>query len=420
MTKRHRVVIIGGGAAGCGMAHRVARQLSIQDVAVVEPREVHDYQPMWTLVGAGVVRKETTVRKMADLLPREADWIRDRVTAVDPEAQTVETANGEKIGYDWLIVTPGLKLNWEKIEGLSREIIGRHGICSNYSYDTVDHTWRLIQSFEGGNALFTMPRMPIKCPGAPQKIAYLAEDYFRRKGIRDKCRVRYFTTTPAIFGVKKYADALMAQVIEPRGIECLFKHELIAIRPEKREAIFRNMETGEERIERYNMIHITPPQSPPTFIAESGLGNEEGWLDVDQFTLQHKRYPNIFGLGDCIGTPNSKTAAAVRAQAPVVIRNLAQAMKGEAPDCHYDGYGSCPLVTRYGRVILAEFTYGGKVRETFPFDQGKERISMYLLKRYVLPWIYWQGLVKGRQWPAPIPRDFRHPCAHRDFEGGRP
>lgn len=402
----HSVVILGGGAAGAGMAHRVVEQLKCQDVAVIEPSPVHYYQPMWTLVGAGVVKRETTCRKTAEVLPRQARWIQDRVAAVDPDQQVVETAGGDKISYDWLIIAAGLKLDWEKIEGLSKEIIGQDGICSNYSYDTVPYTWELIRNFTGGTALFTMPPMPIKCPGAPQKIAYLAEDYFRRKGIRDKCTVHYLTTTPAIFGVKKYADVLMERVIKPRGIQVSYRHNLIAIRPKAREAVFEHLDTHETVVYKYDMIHITPPQSPPDFVKNSPLANDAGWVDVHPNTLQHVRYPNVFALGDCAGTPNSKTAAAVRSQAPVVVRNLAAAMRAEPLSCSYDGYGSCPLVTGYGRTILAEFLYGGEVRETFPFDQGKERRSMYWLKRYVLPMVYWQGLVKGRQWPKPIPRDF--------------
>lgn len=404
--QHHSIVIVGGGAAGAGMAHRLMEQLKTPDVAVIEPSEVHYYQPMWTLVGAGIVAKESTRKRMSDLLPREVNWIRDRVVGVDPDQQQVETASGQKIGYDWLIVAAGLKLDWGKVDGLSKDLIGQHGICSNYSYDTVQHTWEMIRNFEGGTAIFTMPPMPIKCPGAPQKIAYLAEDYFRRKGIRDRCTVKYVSTTPGIFGVKKYADALMNRVIKPRNIETRFKHNLVALRPEAKEAVFENLETGETVVEKYDLIHLTPPQSPPDFINGSPLANEAGWLEVDQHTLQHSRYPNVFGLGDCVGTPNSKTAAAVRAQAPVVVRNLARAMRGEPLTAKYDGYGSCPLVTGYGRTILAEFIYGGKVRETFPFDQGKERLSMYLLKRYILPWVYWSGLVRGRQWPAPMPRDF--------------
>ncbi len=405
-NRHHRVVIVGGGAAGAGMAHRVVDQLGCRDVAVIEPSEYHYYQPMWTLVGTGITARETTRRPMKALLPKAAVWIRDAVAAVDPESKVVETAGGERIGYDFLVVAAGLKLDWDKIDGLSRDLIGKHGICSNYSYDTVPHTWKLLREFEGGTALFTMPPMPIKCPGAPQKIAYLAEDWFRRKGIRDRCRVAFYTTTPGIFGVKKYAQALMDQVIRPRNIETRFRHNLVAIRPEAREAVFENLDSGETVVEKYDLIHVTPPQSPPAFIRDSGLGDEAGWVEVDQYTLQHKRYPNLFALGDCAGTPNSKTAAAVRAQAPVVARNLGRVMAGGEPQSKYDGYGSCPLVTGYGRTILAEFVYGGQVRETFPFDQGKERLSMYLLKRYVLPWVYWRGLVKGRQWPRPMPRDF--------------
>ncbi len=244
-NRHHSVVVIGGGAAGAGMAHRLVEQLRCQDVAVIEPAQMHYYQPMWTLVGAGVVERQTTARRMADVLPKQVRWIQERVLSVDPERQMVETEAGNRICYDWLIVAAGLKLDWEKIEGLSKELVGQAGICSNYSYETVAYTWQAISSFSGGAALFTMPMMPIKCSGAPQKIAYLAEDYFRRKGIRDRCTVHYLTTAPTIFGIKKYADALMEQVIRPRNIQVSFRHNLMAIRPKTREAVFQNLDSGE-------------------------------------------------------------------------------------------------------------------------------------------------------------------------------
>jgi sulfide:quinone oxidoreductase len=135
--------------------------------------------------------------------------------------------------------------------------------------------------------------------------------------------------------------------------------------------------------------------SAPDFIKRSPLANEGGWVDVDKRTLQHTKYPNVFSLGDASSLPTSKTAAAIRAQAPILVENLMTVMAGKAPGAIYDGYTSCPIVTDYGKLILAEFDYDKKPCETFPFDQSKERLSMYLLKKHVLPTLYWQGMLKG-------------------------
>ena len=393
----HRVVVIGGGAAGLGIAAPYAA-CGVKDVAIIEPSDKHYYQPFWTFVGGGVVNREQSVKPMADLIPKGATWIHDAAAEFDPANNLVKTRSGKEVGYDYLVVCPGLQIDWGKIPGV-KEALGKNGVCSNYSYDTVNSTWENIRNFKGGNAVFTFPPPPIKCAGAPQKIMYLAEDYFRKQGIRDKSRVIYCAQHPLSSARRKYATSLMEQVVKPRNIEVHFKHNLVELRPDSKEAVFKNLDTGENVVQPYDMIHVVPPMSAPDFLKKSPLGNEGGWVDVDKETLQHVRYPNVFSLGDASSLPTSKTAAAIRAQSPVLAANLLSVMNGGQPVAKYDGYTSCPLITGYGKLILAEFDYDLKPMETFPFDQGKERYSMYLLKRYIIPVIYWKGLIRGYQWP---------------------
>jgi sulfide:quinone oxidoreductase len=395
----HRVVVVGGGAAGLGIAARL-RHAGVADVAIVEPSDRHYYQPFWTFVGGGVVNREQSVRPMADLIPAGVTWIRDAAAGFDPDNNALTTRDGKTLSYDYLVVCPGLQIDWGKIAGLP-EALGKNGVCSNYGYDQAPITWENIRNFKGGNAVFTFPPPPIKCAGAPQKIMYLAEDYFRKHGLRDKTRVVYFCATPTIFSAPHYAAALMERVVKPRGIDVLFKHNLVEIRADAKEAVFKNTETNELVVQPYDMIHVVPPMSAPDFLKGSPIANEAGWVDVNKDTLQHVRYPNIFSLGDASSLPTSKTAAAIRAQAPVLAANLLSAMNGGPSVLTYDGYTSCPLITGYGKLILAEFDYELKPKETFPFDQSKERYSMYLLKRYAIPVIYWEGLLKGYQWPKP-------------------
>lgn len=395
----NRIVIVGGGAAGLGVAARLLHA-GCKHVTIVEPAEKHYYQPLWTLVGAGVVTREKSVRPMATLIPHGAEWIQDAVAEFDPAANCLTTRGGKKIGYDYLVVAPGLQIDWHKIKGLP-EALGKNGVCSNYSYDSVNTTWENIKKFKGGNMVFNFPPPPIKCAGAPQKVMYLAEDYLRRQGLRDKSRVVYYCATPTIFSAPKYAAALTEQVVKPRQIEVHMKHDLVEIRADAKEAIIRNLDSGETLVQTYDMLHAVPPMSAPDFVKQSPLANAAGWVDVSKETLQHLRYPNVFSLGDASSLPTSKTAAAVRAQSPYLVANLLSVIKGQKPEANYDGYTSCPLVTGYGKLILAEFDYELQPRETFPFDQGKERLSMYLLKRHVLPLIYWDGVLKGYQWPRP-------------------
>ncbi len=393
MSEHHDVVIVGGGTAGISIAARLLEHDPALRVAIVEPSDKHYYQPIWTLVGAGVFPREVSERDEADFIPRGAQWIRDSVTEFDPERSLVTTAAGRTLGYDQLVVAAGIQLDWAAVEGLP-EALGKRGVCSNYAYAQVENTWANIRDFKGGTAVFTFPAGPIKCAGAPQKIMWLAEHAFRRQGVRAKSRIVYGCATPSIFGVPKYRDALQ-RLVEARGIETLFQRELIAIRGPSNEAVFRGPQ-GEEQIVAYDMIHVTPPQSAPDFIKRSPLANAAGWVEVDKHTTQHVRYPNVFSAGDCSSLPTSKTGAAIRKEAPVLVDNLLAHRQGKPLSGHYDGYASCPLVTGYGKVMLAEFGYDAKIMETFPFDQAQERFSMWTLKAYALPQMYWHGMLRGR------------------------
>jgi sulfide:quinone oxidoreductase len=390
----YQILILGGGTAGITVAAQLRRKLKHYDVAIVEPSTKHYYQPLWTLVGAGVFPKELSQREESAFIPRGATWIQERVVEIHPEANAVVTHTGRRIGYDFLVVALGIQIDWEKIPGL-KQGIGRRQICSNYSYQQVDYTWECVRTFRGGTALFTMPNTAVKCGGAPQKIMYLADDAFRRAGVRDKTQIIFASAQASLFAVERYRQTL-EKVAKRKGIEIRLQHNLVELRPEQKLAVFERLDTRERITIAYDMIHVTPPMSAPDLIKTSSLANEAGWVEVDKYTLQHPRFPNVFPIGDCSGLPTSKTGAAIRKQAPVLVHNLLAAIRGEPLTAKYDGYTSCPLVTGYGKLVLAEFDYEGQPQETFPIDQSKERLSMYLMKAYALPRLYWHGMLRGR------------------------
>ena len=394
----------------------IASQLLIKNnslkIAIIEPSEKHYYQPAWTLVGGGTFDINKTVKAEKDYIPHGATWIKDAVATLQPDQNQVTCKSGDRHTYDYLVVVPGIQLDWHKIKGLP-ETLGKNGVTSNYRFELAPYTWDCLRNFKGGNAIFTNPNTPIKCGGAPQKIMYLASDYLRKHGLLEKSNVHFFSGGGIIFGVKKYADTLN-KVIERYGIKTHFKHNLVEIDGQNKLAFFKN-EAGEIVEQPFDMIHVTPPQSAPDFIKDSPLSILEidqqtgtpctpghhtkdflGWVDVDKFTLQHKRFPNVFSCGDVANTPNAKTGAAVRKQAPVLVDNLLHVMRGGTLDSKYTGYGSCPLITGYGKLVLAEFDYDNQPVETFPFDQSKERLSMWMLKKHVLPWMYWNRILQGR------------------------
>lgn len=393
-ARHHEFVIVGGGAGGLSVASRLCRAVKGADVAIVEPSEEHCYQPLWTLVGAGVVSAAKTRRAERDLIPKGATWIHAAVTEFRPAESTVVLSDGTPVSYDYLVVAVGIQLNWDQIDGLEGNL-GRNGICSNYLVDQCEGTWKAIQATRSGNAVFTMPPPPIKCAGAPQKICYLAEDHWRRTGVRDGLKVHYFAGTPGIFSVKAFAKTLN-EVIARKEIVTHYKHRLTAVDADARVATFSDTETGEETPIEYSMLHVTPPQSSPDVVKRSPLADEAGWVKVDKHTLQHPDHPNVFSLGDASSLPTSKTGAAIRKQAPVLVQNMLAQRAGAPLEGSYDGYASCPLTTGYGKLVLAEFDYDLEPAPSFPFDTTKERRSMYQMKRHLLPRLYWQGMLKGR------------------------
>jgi sulfide:quinone oxidoreductase len=393
MTEQHhQIVIVGGGTGGITVAAQLLTANQNLDIALIEPSNKHYYQPAWTLVGGGVYNAEDTVKPEQEVIPDSVTWIQDYCQEFIPENNTVVTKQGQRITYDYLVVAAGIQIDWHLVKGLP-EALGQGGVCSNYAYEQAPKTWEIINQFQGGTAIFTYPNTPIKCAGAPQKIMYLADEAFRKAGVRDKSKIMYCTAGGGIFGVAAYAKPLM-EIVKRKDIDLKVQHNLIEIKADTKEAIFEV--TGETVAISYDMIHVTPPMSAPDFIKNSPLANAAGWVDVDKYTLQHNTYPNVFSLGDASSLPTSKTAAAIRAEAPVLVKNLLSLMAAKSLDKKYDGYACCPLITGYGKVIFAEFDYNQNPSPTFPLDPTKERYSMWLLKKYGLPYLYWQRMLKGK------------------------
>ncbi len=399
MTKNrlhHRILIIGGGTAGITVAARL-RRAGQDDVAIIEPAAKHYYQPLWTLVGGGRAPLSASIRSETSVMPQGVAWIRDSAVSVDPDAAVVTTAAFGEVSYDYLVVCPGLQLDWGRLTGLDLTL-GSNGVSSNYSPDFAPRTWELIQGMRSGTAVFTMPSGPIKCGGAPQKIAYLAADYWRMQGVLGDIRVILSLPSSSMFAVPEFS-VVLEQVVKRYGIEVMFNSEAVEIDGPERRVVIANAENGSKSEVHYDMLHAVPPQSAPDWLKRTSLsdGSDLGWVQVDKDSLRHLRYPNIFALGDAANLPTSKTGAAVRKQAPVLVANLLSVMKGGGGDvAGYDGYTSCPLTTARNRMLLAEFDYDHRPDPSIPFiNTRKERYDMWLLKRYGLPAMYWHLMLKG-------------------------
>lgn len=401
----HDVVIVGGGAAGLAVAASLKRRAPGLDVAVIEPSPTHYYQPGWTMVGAGVFAQSQTARPMQSAFPPGVRWIEASAADIDPVRRVVGLGSGAQVAYRRLVLAPGLKLDWDAVPGL-HDTLGRNGVTSNYRYDLAPYTWALIQAHRGGTALFTQPPMPIKCAGAPQKAMYLAADHWRRHGQLADTRIEFFAAAGALFGVADYVPALM-RYVDRYGIDLRFQHRLTRIDGDAKTAWFErtHADGARETVERgFDMIHVVPPQTPRDWVAASPFADAAGWIDVDRATLRHANYEGVYGLGDACSAPNAKTVAAARKQAPVVAHNLLNDMDGaRRPDAHYDGYGSCPLTVERGRIVLAEFGYGGALKPSFPrwlLDGREPTRAAWFLKEKLLPPLYWRAMLRGHEWLA--------------------
>lgn len=433
MKTKYQILIIGGGTAGIMVAAQLKKEDSSLEIGLIDPAKTHYYQPAWTLVGANTYDFDKTARPMSSLIPKGVDWIRESVSEFMPEQNSIKTEGGKTLSYEYLVVCPGLRMAPELVEGLG-EAMEKGVVCSNYT--DPDHTWQTLKNFKGGTALFVMPTTPIKCGGAPQKIMYLADDHFRKTGMRDKTDILFAIPGGVIFAVKPIADTLMT-VVDRKDINVRFFHNLVKVDAKEKIAWFEiakdlsaggcvvmsddDTKTLDKEIQynykdvkvtqkdgrygiHFDMMHLAPPQAAPHFVAKSPLATADGWLSVDDKTMQHTKYPNIFGLGDVAQLPTAKTGAAIRKQAPVVVSNLLSLIRSKklAGD-EYNGYSSCPLVTGYGKMVLAEFDYSKDFKpdpklKGFPFfltDSSKEHWRLWVLKKYVLPYLYWNKMMKG-------------------------
>ncbi|WP_373074609.1 FAD-dependent oxidoreductase [Zeaxanthinibacter enoshimensis] len=433
MDPHYQVLIIGGGTAGIMVAAQLRKQKKIHDVAIIEPADKHYYQPAWTLVGAGTYDFDKTAKPMSSVIPKGVKWIKDKATMFDPGNNRVFTSVSGSVTYDFLVVAPGLAYDYDLVPGLG-EAMDKGVVCSNYT-DPV-HTWNVIKNFQGGTALFTQPATPIKCGGAPQKIMYLAESYFRKIGVRDKTEVVFATPGTIIFGIPEIAKTLTS-VVNRKDINLRFYHKLVEVDSKRQIAWYiigkevqqgctviadkdgdttsldKTLQYNYKHVKvtvdgnrygiHYDLLHTAPPSVAPDFVKHSPLANDSGWVDVDPGTLQHKEYPNVFSLGDVAGIPTAKTGAAIRKQVPVVVDNLDLLIRHhKIGTMSYNGYSSCPLVTDYGKMVLAEFdnnnnfTPDPKLKQMLVFDSAKEHWRLWMLKKYGLPYLYWKKMLKGK------------------------
>lgn len=409
---RGRIVIIGGGAAGISMAARLKRLLKNPDITIIDPSDRQYYQPGFTLIAGGVYGADDVWKPQDECIPDDVKWIKDSVTLVHPAQNRVETLRSGILDYDYLVLAPGIQINWDKVEGISLDTLGAGNAHSIYDHRGAQLTWPAMKEFaeKGGRGIFCDTYTKHKCGGAPKKICLLSWDNARKNGTTDRLDMTYYTAETQLYDVP-YFTTRLEEIYRERNIPVETEVRLKGIDTHAKRAYFERITTVDGQktstpfTEDYDFMHFMAPQSAPDFVRESGLSWTEGklaadgWAMVDQQTLIHKTYPNIISLGDCAGIPTSKTSAAVRKQVPIAVENLIATMEGRRPEAIYDGYAACPIVTDYGHVLLCEFDYDKNPKISFPFslfDMSKEQWVAWILKVYILKPFYFHMMLKGR------------------------
>ena len=423
-----KIVVVGAGSGGIMAAVRLSRAISNPDITIIAPNEKHIYQPAQVFVAAGETTTESIIKDNKDFIPSDVKWIKDEVKTFDPDNNKVITRKGEEVSYDYLVVATGLQYHYEMIKGLTIDDIGKNGISSVYLNNPeegtakggdITHAWfkelhKAAKEGKKSKVLCTQPGTPIKCGGAPQKILYLSDDYLKRDGLT--ADFTFATSGSSLFGLPSVRETL-EKVVQPYygNITNKFGHELVAIDPQKKVATFEHKYeikgAYDEDIEEYavikkselidleyDFIHVVPPMSAPDAVVNSPLGwqkgSAQGWLEVDKETLQHRRYKNVFGIGDVCGIPKGKTGGSARHHGPIVVANLLAEMQKKELKEKFDGYTVCPLKTRYGRIIMAEFNYKGEA-PSFPLAVNKERWMWWAFDLYALEPMYWNLMLRG-------------------------
>lgn len=411
-TAKAKIVIVGGGAAGITMSAYLADRLRYDDITIIEPNTDHHYQPGYTLIAGGVFEPKEVVRTTKSLIPGDVKWLQDSVTELNPDNNSLTTAKNGKVSYDFLVVAPGCQMDFNLIQGITREELGKENVHCIYDYKgaiACRDALRKLPDLKEGRLVFTNTYTKIKCGGAPKKICLMTEDYLRKQKARERFKIEYFANQNELMKPKVFGDRL-TKIFADRKVTTKYKHRLVSVDGAAKKAVFEVLpepsgspvppNTNYEKVTvAFDFLHFVPPMSAPDFVKNSVLADTSapgGWVKVDKETMVHAKYKNIVSFGDVAGLPTSKTGAAIRKQAPIAAANLLALIEGKEPRGKYNGYSACPIVTEYGKVLMCEFGYDDKLMPTLPWlDPAVERGLWWTLKVHGLKPMYFYGMLKG-------------------------
>lgn len=408
------IAIIGAGLGGISLSAQLISDLPNAKITLFDADPMLYYQPGFTLIAAGIYDKDDVSYDKKDLINKKVQWVQENVAKLDVESKSLQTTSGATHTYDYLIIATGTTYEFELYKGLSEEIVNdpSTNIASIYTADSAVKARDMLKKLakNGGRAIFAEPNTPIKCGGANKKLNFLLEDLARSEGGRDKLEMHLYTGGDSMLSSPVHAKMIEQLYIE-RDMPYSTRHLLVEVDKERNVAIFEKLmpyrENGQDKVAKervevpYDYLFVIPKMKTSDFIAQAGLSISKGhtagnWVDVDKYTLQHKKYPYIFAIGDCAGIPKGKTGASIRKQYPVVAKNLIAHLQGQNLEAKFNGYTACPLLTGYGKAVMVEFNYEGADPMLPCFGATRESWMNWFIKVYLMKPMVMQGMIYAR------------------------
>lgn len=393
------LVILGAGTAGTMMSNHLSRVLPDNwNITIVDQRKIHHYQPGYLFIPFGTYKEEDIIKPIEKFIPERARYIQKSIINVDKDQDRVNLEDGQSIPYDLLIIATGTDIAPGEIDGM----VGPHWHKSVFDFYTLEGAVKLhekLESWEGGHLVVHITEMPIKCPVAPLEFAFLADSYFRERGMRDKVKISFVTPMDGAF-TKPVAAASLGHLLDEKDIEVVPNFNIMSLDGEN-----KVMMDYEGREQSYDLLVTVPTNMGADYVERSGFGDELNFVPTHKGTLQSKVKENIFVIGDASNLPTSKAGSVAHFEGEILLENIQRYIQGKPLKDEFDGHANCFVETGNGKALLIDFNYTHEpVTGTFPFPGvgpltllKESRINHF--GKMAFKWVYWNMLITGRHIP---------------------
>ena len=397
-----KLLVLGAGTAGTMVVNKLRSELDESDwsITVVDPSPDHHYQPGYLFIPFGVYDEADVVKPTASFLPKGIEMIQASVERVDTDGSQVYLTDGEALPYDQLIIATGNTPRPDQTPGMT-DAEWRRSIFDFYTLEGAVALGSALESFSGGRLVVHITEMPIKCPVAPMEFAFLADSYFREKGIRDAVEIVYVTPLDGAF-TKPVASKLLGGMMDERDIALETDFYIESIDPDRRVLV-----SYDEREIEFDLLVTVPLNMGADFVAKSGIGDELNYVRVDQGTFLARDTDNVFALGDAADLPTSKAGSVAHFAVDVFVDNFLHHIRGAEMPHRFDGHANCFVESGGGKAMLIDFNYDvqplpGKypLPGVGPFSLLAET-EMNHFGKLLFKWVYWNALLPGRDLPLP-------------------